>query len=211
MPKDTSGTLFTVPLLKIEEFESRFEAAFNRENKKSTLFTPGFVKEVLDELRNEEAGPGIQGNSGKARIAFKSIQPNSPLTGVQTRGIKVKPRPEQIIEETMEGGESRREVKDRLIKECLKEVIKDGNLYSRPVPKKYSMVVFETEKKVHFFKSRDIKDICYLLTPEQELAFEKRIREKSAEGGELGIASGNSDAEQGMMIVGDEICKSSLF
>ena len=210
-PKNTNGTLLNVPMIEIGDFESRFEAAFTREEKKSEPFTPEFAEEVLNELKKYETGGKIPKIGGKQRVSMKSAEQNSPIIGVQTRGFTVRAEPEKIIDEETEVRASRRRINDKVMKECLKESVEEGKFFVRAVPKKYSMLIFETEKKVYRFKTEEIMQMCYLATPEQEQAFDKRLKEMSGNAQIQRTFPDYEDSVGGMMIVGDEAGRRGLI
>ena len=192
-------------MLEIAGIEGRFEEAFNRERKKSAPLTPEFVQEVLNELKNGKPSKHMPIEISKPRTASKSMQPQPQTIGVQTRGITTRKKPEKLIEEEMEEAAGRRGVKDNLMKQCLKEAIMESRVYGRPIPKKYSMVILETKSKVFRFKSKEILEMSYLVTPEQELAFEKRLQELSGKVPEEGKDEAGPEIRQGMMIVGEDL------
>ena len=210
-PKNTNSALLSVPVFEIGDFENHFEAAFAREERKSQLFTPEFAEEVLNELKKYKSGGEISKIGGKQHVSVKSVKQNYPKIGVQTRGFTVRAEPEKIIDEETEVRASRRRIKDKLMKECLKESVEEGKFFLQAVPKKYSMLIFETEKKVYRFKTEEIMQMCYLATPEQELAFEKRLKEMSGNAPIQRTFPDDQVSVGGMMIVGDEAGRRGLI
>ena len=185
-----------------EECDSRFVHAFNRSTKKSQPLTPQFVAEVKALLDGDVPVKTRVCKKSAPLVGRSKGTEGKKTTAMVMRERKAGIRSEPIIEEGMGLEETRNQISNSILRQCLEEAIQKGNILSTGIPNKFSMMVVQTKKRVYKFKLKEAFQVCYLATPAQELAFEKRLMELAGRPPAQGIAEAEGGIQEGQIIVG---------
>ena len=97
---------------------------------------------------------------------------------------------------------SKNQIPNTILRQCFEETVQKTRIEIRKLPKKYSMMIVQTKRRVYKFRLSDISQQCFLATPDEELVFEKRLRELAGRPPEEGNAEVERGREEGEMIVG---------
>lgn len=184
-----------------EEYQRKLESAFNRKFNVSKPLTPDFVMEVKARINggNQVKGRGSR-KSATLEGKIMEIEGDNRI-GMKTRGRKVGTIGSQIIDEEMDIRQPRKNIPNSILKQCLDEAIQKEGVETRAFPNRFSMILFQTKKKVYKFKLADISQVCFLASPIQELTFEKRMKELMGELPEHGDFEVEDGGEKGRLVV----------
>ena len=170
-----------VKSVALEEFEFReqvFEEALNRNFNKSEPLSIDFFTEAKNSIST--------GTRRGLKVSKKSAsQPQRPSNMESGDGIGVKTRrrevtrigPSEIVEEELHLRDGRTKKKDILLMRCLRESIQSENITLYPIPDEFSAVFLMTENKVLRFSVKEICNLCFFLTPQNEEFFDNKMRE----------------------------------
>ena len=158
--------------------EQVFEEALDRNFNKSEPLSVEFFTEAKNSIST--------GTRRGLKVSKKSAsQPQRPSNMESGDGIGVKTRrrevtrigPSEIVEEELHLRDGRTKKKDILLMRCLRESIQSENISLYPIPDEFSAVFLMTESKVVRFSVKEICNLCFFMTPQNEQFFDNKMRE----------------------------------
>ena len=186
------------------------EVALSRTSKTSQPLTPEFVAEVKAVLNIDEKVKIRMSKKSAPTSLIGTGEEGEKTVGTKTRGRKINIHGDQKIDDEEDLLNARKEIPNRIVRQCLEEVVQKKLIVPRAIPRKFSMMIFQTKKRVYRFKTSDFFQMCYLATPAQELLFEKRLKELDRGLPEEGNVEAEGETVEGRLVVEESSGKFSL-